>query len=69
MNADDMIKEYGIDFAVETIAKEISKKIDKYKETKDKESEKELARLLYDRKKIYENDLETIKKYVKLMEQ
>lgn len=66
MDENQIIEEFGIEFAIETIAEQISKEIDKYKEAKDEESARKLAELIEDRKKIYENDKETIKKYVKI---
>lgn len=66
MDENQIIEEFGIELAIETIAEQISKEIDKYKEAKDEESARKLAELIEDRKKIYENDKETIKKYVKI---
>lgn len=66
MNEEDIINEYGIEFAIETVVQKISQEIDKYKEAKDEQSAKKLAELLEDRRKIYTNDKETIRKYVKI---
>ena len=63
---DELLKEHGIDLAIELITIKISKKMDEYKQNKDKEIEKELATLLNDKEKIYLGDMETIKKYVKM---
>ena len=65
MNEEDIINEYGIEFAIETVVQKISQEIDKYKEAKDEKYAKKLAELLEDRRKIYTNDKETIRKYVK----
>lgn len=63
---EELLKEHGIDLAIELITIKISKKMDEYKQNKDKEIEKELATLLNDKEKIYLGDMETIKKYVKM---
>lgn len=68
MKEEELIKEYGIDFAIEEIAQRISEKIRQYKESKNTSVQKELITLLKDREKIYDNDITTIKKYVKKME-
>jgi len=64
MEPDEIIKEYGIEFAIEKVAKQINKKINEYKDNKDKEVQNELTKLLEDRDKIYSNDIETIRKYL-----
>ena len=61
-----LLNEYGIEFGIEIITKQISKKMDEYRKTKDKKVEKELTMLINDKEKIYNGDMETIKKYVKL---
>ena len=63
---EELLKEHGIDLAIEIVTTKISKKMDQYKQNKDKEIEKELAMLLKDKDKIYLGDMETIKKYVKM---
>ena len=63
---EELLKEHGIDLAIEIVTIKISKKMDQYKQNKDKEIEKELATLLNDKDKIYLGDIETIKKYVKM---
>lgn len=68
LKEEELIKEYGIDFAIEEIAQRISEKIRQYKESKNTSVQKELITLLKDREKIYDNDITTIKKYVKKME-
>ena len=65
MNEDQIIDEVGIEMAIERIIPQISKEINKYKKTKDKESSRKLAELLEDRRKIYSNDKDTIRKYIK----
>ena len=64
MNNEDVIKEHGIELARDQIAILISRKLDEYKETRNKDIQKELSSLLEDREKIYNNDKETIKKYL-----
>ena len=60
-----LIEEYGLELAIEKVAQMITEKIDMYKETNDEEKMKELTELILDREKIYKNDKETIKKYLK----
>lgn len=67
MKEEELIKEYGIEFAIEKLAQEISEKIREYKKSKDKNTQKEIIILLHDREKAYNGDMETIKKYVKIM--
>ena len=64
MNIEDISKEFEIEFAIEKLAQEMRKKLDQYRETKDKEIQKEIMKLLEDREKIYSNDNEVIKKYL-----
>mgnify|MGYP005771402125 CR=1 FL=1 len=64
MNIEDISKEFEIEFAIEKLAREMRKKLDQYRETKDKEIQKEIMKLLEDREKIYSNDNEVIKKYL-----
>ncbi|MBQ3415184.1 MAG: hypothetical protein IJH39_07550 [Clostridia bacterium] len=66
MKKEDVLKEYGIEFAIETITPLIKQKMEEYKETRDSTLEKELANLLKDRDEIYNNNVEIIKKYVRL---
>lgn len=65
MEQEKLIEEYGLELAIEKIAQMITEKIDMYKETNEKEKMKELTELILDREKIYKNDKETIKKYLK----
>jgi hypothetical protein len=65
MEQEKLIEEYGLELAIEKVAQMISEKIDMYKETNDEEKMKELTELILDREKIYKNDKETIKKYLK----
>ena len=64
MDVNDVIKEHGIELAIERITELISKKIDEYQKTREKEVQNELSVLLEDRNKIYNNDRETINKYL-----
>lgn len=64
MNIEDINKEFEIEFAIEKLAQEMRRKLDQYRETKDKEIQKEIMKLLEDREKIYSNDNEVIKKYL-----
>ena len=64
MYIDDIINEHGIELARDKIAVLISDKLDEYKKTRNKDIQKELSGLLEDRDKIYNNDKETIKKYL-----
>lgn len=65
MEREKLIEEYGLELAIEKIAQMITEKIDMYKETNEEEKMKELTELILDREKIYKNDKETIKKYLK----
>lgn len=65
MEREKLIEEYGLELAIEKVAQMITEKIDMYKETNEKEKMKELTELILDREKIYKNDKETIKKYLK----
>ncbi len=65
MEQEKLIEEYGLELAIEKVAQMITEKIDMYKETNDEEKMKELTELILDREKIYKNDKETIKKYLK----
>jgi len=66
MSEDDIINEYGIDFAIESITCLISQKMDEYKNTRDQKIQEELSNLIEERNKIYNNDEEIIRKYLKL---
>ena len=65
MDDEKLLDEYGMEFAIQNIAQKIAQKMDEYKDKKDKKYKKELAMLLQDRQKIYLEDKETIKKYLK----
>lgn len=65
MELEELIKEFGIDIAIEKITPIISEKIEEYTKTKDENVKKELAELLEDRDNIYNEDEEVIRKYVK----
>ncbi|HJJ05731.1 MAG TPA: hypothetical protein OIM45_07860 [Clostridiaceae bacterium] len=65
MEREKLIEEFGLELAIEKVAQMITEKIDMYKETNEKEKMKELTELILDREKIYKNDKETIKKYLK----
>ena len=62
----EIIEKCGMELATEKVVLLISKKIDEYEKKKDKNIIKEVANLLNDREKIYNNDNETIKKYIKI---
>ena len=64
MDNNDIIKEYGIEFAIEKLAPKIAQKIKEYSETKDEKIKEELAILIKDRDNIYSGDRETIKRYL-----
>ena len=66
MKEEDVLKEYGIEFAIETITPLIKQKMEEGKKTIDYKTIKELAELLKDGDEIYNNNIEIIKKYVKL---
>lgn len=66
MNQEDVVNEHGIELAIGEIALIISQKIDEFKITRDKKIEQELSELIDDRNKIYNNDKETIKKYLNM---
>ncbi len=66
MKKEDVLKEYGIEFAIETITPLIKQKMEEYKETRDSKIVRELADLLKDRDEIYNNNTDVIKKYVKI---
>ena len=65
MNEDEIIREYGIEFAIETISLQISDKMEEYKNKHDEKSKEELAKLLENREKIYNGNKEIIRKYLK----
>ena len=65
MEREKLIEEFGLELTIEKVAQMITEKIDMYKETNEKEKMKELTELILDREKIYKNDKETIKKYLK----
>ena len=62
----EIIEKCGMEIATEQVILLISKKIDEYEIKKDKNIIKEVAKLLNDREKIYNNDIETINKYMKI---
>ena len=64
MNFEKNTEDFEIELARDKIILQIKEKIKLYKETKDKNVQKELAQLLQDREKIYCNNKETIKKYM-----
>ena len=64
MDLEEIVKEHGIELAIEKISPKIAEKIKIYSETKDKNIQKELAQLLEDREKIYSNNKEIIQKYL-----
>lgn len=65
MNENDIIEEFGIEFAIQNIALIISKKFDEYKNNKSEIVRNELVKLIIDKEKIYANDKNTIRKYIK----
>ena len=65
MNYEDIIKEFGIEIAIENILPKITEKMNIYNVTRDENTKKELASLLLDREKIYRKDEQIIKKYIK----
>lgn len=65
MGEDEILEQFGIEFAIENIASLISKKIDEYKINKNEKTEFELSELLKDKEKIYQNDKDVIKKYLR----
>ncbi len=66
MNKEDIINEHGIELVIEQLALLISEKMDEFKKTRDKNVERELSILLVDRDKVYNNDKETIEKYLNM---
>ena len=64
MDLEEIVKEHGIELAIEKITPKVAQKIKEYRDTKDKEVQKQLIQLLEDREKIYCNDEEIIKKYL-----
>lgn len=64
MNLKQIIDDYGIELAIQKITPKIAEKVKIYKETKDKNVQKELAQLLVDRDNIYRNNKDIIKKYL-----
>ena len=61
---EDIINEFGIEFAIQKIAPQISKKLMEYNKKPTKELKKEIIQLISDRDAIYSNDKEVIRKYV-----
>jgi len=62
----NIFKEYKMEVAIDNVIEQIAQEINKYIRTKDKNSIKELAVLIRDRDRIYNNNEETINKYVKM---
>ena len=65
MKKEELTEEFEMEFAIENIGEQISEKMEEWKKEKKEETEQELIILLQDRKKIYLEDNETIKKYLK----
>lgn len=63
MDKEEMIKEYGIEIAIEKIAQMITEVTEQYKETREENLKEQLLNLIKDRDKIYNNDKDIIRKY------
>ena len=61
---EDIINEFGIEFAIQKIAPKIAEKLNEYQKNPTKELKDELIQLISDRDAIYSNDKEIIKKYI-----
>ena len=65
MDKIELIKEFGFEYSRSNVIRLISEKIDEYRTTRNPEVQKELAKLILDREKIYDLDVDTIQKYLK----
>lgn len=65
MDKNKIIEENGLEISIQKIIMKINKKIEEYKETKNKDVKIELIELLKDRDLVYSNDKKTIEKYLK----
>ena len=65
MDNEKLIKEFGIEIAIEKIAQKITELTEQYKENKNKDLKKQILDLMKDRDKIYQNDKDVIMKYCK----
>ena len=61
---DDIINEYGIEFAIQKIAPQITEKLTEYNQKPTKDLKAEIIQLISDRDAIYSNDKEIIRKYI-----
>lgn len=63
MDKEEMIKEYGIEIAIEKIAQMITEVTEQYKKTREENLKEQLLNLIKDRDKVYNNDTDIIRKY------
>lgn len=63
MDKEEMIKEYGIEIAIEKIAQMITEVTEQYKKTREENLKEQLLNLIKDRDRVYNNDKDIIRKY------
>lgn len=63
MDKEEMIKEYGIEIAIEKISQMLVEVTEKYKKTREENLKEQLLNLIKDRDKVYNNDKDIIRKY------
>ena len=61
---EEVINEFGIEFAIQRIAPKITEKLIEYNNKPTKKLKEEVIQLISDRDAIYSNDKEVIKKYI-----
>lgn len=65
MDNNELIKEFGIEIAIEKIAQKITELTEQYKVNKNKDLKNQIVDLMKDRDKVYQNDKDVIMKYCK----
>lgn len=65
MDNNELVKEFGIEIAIEKIAQKITELTEQYKVNKNKDLKNQIVDLMKDRDKIYQNDKDVIMKYCK----
>lgn len=65
MDNNELVKEFGIEIAIEKIAQKITELTEQYKVNKNKDLKNQIVDLMKDRDKVYQNDKDVIMKYCK----
>lgn len=65
MDNNELVKEFGIEIAIEKIAQKITELTEQYKVNKNKDLKNQIVDLMKDRDKVYQNDKNVIMKYCK----